>query len=267
MNVIDELHWRGMLHSVTEGGEEALTRGKATLYTGFDVQGPSLHVGHLIPIMGLVLMQRHGHTPIALVGGGTSMIGDPSGKSKERALLSRETIEGNVVSIREQLGHFLDFGAKSNPARMVNNADWLLSLSLVDFLRDIGKYFSVGAMLDKESVRTRMEKEEGISYTEFSYMLLQSYDFLNLYREQGCTFQMGGSDQWGNITAGVDLIRRVEGGQAHALVYPLLTNASGEKFGKTATITGMDSVWLDPSRTSPYQFYQFWLNTDDSEVP
>lgn len=266
MNVIEELRWRGMLYDMTEGAEEALTRGKITLYTGFDVQGPSLHVGHLIPIMGLVHMQRYGHTPIALVGGGTSMIGDPSGRSKERALLAREVIEANVLSIREQIGHFLDFNAKANAARLSNNADWLLSLSLVGFLRDTGKHFSVGAMLDKESVRQRMTGEQGISFTEFSYMLLQAYDYLTLYRTQGCTFQMGGSDQWGNITAGVDLIRRVEGGKAHALVYPLLTDASGEKFGKTATISGMDSVWLDAGRTSPYRFYQFWLNSDDRDV-
>jgi tyrosyl-tRNA synthetase len=266
MNVVEELRWRGMLYDMTEGAEAALTRSPLTTYCGFDAQGPSLHVGSLVPIMGLVHMQRHGHTPIALLGGGTSMIGDPSGHSKERLLLSTEIINANVAGIREQLSRFLDFNAKGNAARLVNNADWLTPLSLVEFLRDTGKHFSIGAMLDKESVKQRMQSEQGISFTEFSYMLLQSYDFLNLYRAEGCTLQVGGSDQWGNITAGVDLIRRVENGKAHGLVYPLITNASGEKFGKTANITGMDSVWLDPARTSPYAFYQFWFNSDDRDV-
>ncbi len=264
-SVIDELRWRGMIYDLTEGVEDALRQEKLVAYNGFDATGPSLHVGHLIPIMGLVHLQRYGHTPIALVGGGTSLIGDPSGKSKERVLLSAEEIEANAASIRQQLARFLDFETKDNPARLINNADWLRKLSLIEFLRDTGKHFTVNQMLAKESVKQRMEKEEGISFTEFSYMLLQAHDFHVLYQEYGCTLQTGGSDQWGNITAGTELVRRL-GGKAHALVYPLLTNASGEKFGKTATITGMDSVWLDAEKTSPYKFYQFWLNTDDRDV-
>jgi tyrosyl-tRNA synthetase len=195
------------------------------------------------------------------------MIGDPSGKSQERALLTYEQIAENAASIREQLSRFLDFDAKENAAVMVNNADWLAPLSMMEFLRDTGKYFNVGTMLAKDSVKQRMENEEGISFTEFSYMLLQSFDFLTLFRRYKCVLQTGGSDQWGNITAGVDFIRRVEGGKAHAMVYPLMTTASGEKFGKTATIAGgMDSVWLDAGRTSPYKFYQYWLNSDDADV-
>jgi tyrosyl-tRNA synthetase len=266
MNVVEELRWRGMLYDMTEGAEQALTHGPLTLYCGFDAQGPSLHIGSLVPIMGLAHMQRHGHTPIALLGGGTSMIGDPSGRSKERALLTTETVDANVEGIREQLSRFLDFKKKGNAARLANNADWLTRLSLVEFLRDTAKHFTVGAMLDKESVKQRMAGEQGISFTEFSYMLLQAYDYLNLYRAEECTLQTGGSDQWGNITAGVDLIRRVETGKAHGLVHPLVTNASGEKFGKTANITGMDSVWLDAARTSPYTFYQYWFNSDDRDV-
>jgi tyrosyl-tRNA synthetase len=267
MNVVDEFRWRGMLYDMTEGAEEVLAKEKVVMYTGFDAQGPSLHVGHLIPIMGLVHMQRHGHTSIALLGGGTSMVGDPSGKSKERALLSRENIEANVEQIRQQLSRFLDFEKAGNAARMRNNADWLWPIGMMEFLRDIGKHFTIQQMLAKDSVKQRLEKEEGLSFTEFSYMLLQAFDFLTLFQQEGCTFQMGGSDQWGNITAGTDLVRKVGGGKAHAVVFPLLTTASGEKFGKTANLAGeMDSVWLDANKTSPYKFYQFWFNTDDADV-
>ena len=267
MNVVDEFRWRDMLFEITEGGEEALAKTKITFYNGFDVQGPSLHVGHLIPIMGMVHLQRYGHTPIALVGGGTSMIGDPSGKSKERALLSEDTIRANAENIREQLSHFLDFNAKGNAARMINNAEWLMPMGMMEFLRDVGKHFTIQQMTAKESVKKRLEQEEGLSFTEFSYMLLQAYDFLTLFRREGATFQTGGSDQWGNILAGTDLIRKADGAQAHGVVFPLLTTASGEKFGKTANITGgMDSVWLDPTMTSPYKFYQFWFNAEDADV-
>ncbi len=260
MNLYQELLWRGFVYQATEGAEEAISRGKITAYVGFDPTAPSLHVGSLLPIMGLVHLQRHGHRPIAVVGGATGMIGDPSGKSKERVLLDRETLEENLQGIKSQLEKFLSFTGE-NPAIIVNNYDWTHNLSVIDFLRDIGKHFSVGYMLAKESVKRRLEGE-GISYTEFSYMLLQAYDFLHLYDHYNCTLQMGGSDQWGNITAGIDLIRKVRGGKAHGIVFPLLTTASGTKFGKTEEGT----VWLDSSLTSPYKFYQFWLNTDDRDV-
>ncbi len=261
MNLYQELLWRGFVYQATEGAEEAVSRGKITGYIGFDPTAPSLHVGSLLPIMGLVHLQRHGHTAIAVVGGATGMIGDPSGKSKERVLLDRETLERNLEGIKTQLSKFLSFEGE-NPAIVVNNYDWTHKLSVIDFLRDIGKHFSVGYMLSKESVKRRLEGE-GISYTEFSYMLLQAYDFLYLYDHYGCTLQMGGSDQWGNITAGIDLIRRVRGAKAYGIVFPLLTTASGTKFGKTEEGT----IWLDPSLTSPYKFYQFWLNADDRDVP
>ncbi|HET9949509.1 MAG TPA: tyrosine--tRNA ligase, partial [Longimicrobiales bacterium] len=262
-SLLDELRWRGLLQDATEGAEAHLAEAPRTVYIGFDPTGPSLHVGTLLPIMALVHAQRAGHTPIALVGGGTGLIGDPSGKTSERRLLTKEEAAANAESIRVQLAHFLDFDVKANPARMRNNHDWLGGLALVDFLRDIGKHFSVNQLLAKESVRRRLESEEtGISFTEFSYVLLQSYDFLELYRREGCTVQMGGSDQWGNITAGIDLVRRVEGGRAYGVVFPLLAQASGVKFGKTEA----GAVWLDASRTSPFRFYQFWLNTDDRDV-
>jgi tyrosyl-tRNA synthetase len=260
--VFDELKWRGLVYDSVEGLQDLVSREKVLLYNGFDATADSLHIGHLVPLVGLARWQRFGHTPIALAGGGTSMIGDPSGKTAERQLLSRQQIESNVESIRGQLAHFLDFDAKNNPARVMNNANWLLSLNLVDFMRDIGKHFTVNYMITKESVRTRLEREDGISFTEFSYMLLQSYDFLHLYDSEKCVLQTGGSDQWGNITAGVELIRRMRGGMAYALVYPLITKADGTKFGKTES----GSVWLSPERTSPYRFYQFWLNTDDRDV-
>jgi tyrosyl-tRNA synthetase len=262
-SVLDELRWRGLLHDATEGAEPHLSEAPRTIYTGFDPTGPSLHIGHLLPVFGLMHAQRAGHTPIALVGGGTGLIGDPSGKTDERRLLSKEQVATNAESIRAQLEHFLDFDARSNPARMRNNLDWLSGLPLVDFLRDVGKHFSVNQMLAKDSVKRRISNEEtGISFTEFSYSLLQSYDFLELRRREGCTVQMGGSDQWGNITSGIDLIRRMDGERAYGVVYPLLTQASGAKFGKTEK----GGVWLDPEMTSPFRFYQYWINVDDSDV-
>ena len=245
------------MHQATEGADAALNAGPVTGYVGFDPTGSSLHVGHLVQVMGLVHLQRAGHRPIALVGGGTGMIGDPSGRSAERNLLTLDQVAQNAKSIQKQLEHFLDFTGPA-AARMRNNADWLLSVSLVDFLRDVGKHFSVNYMLAKDSVRSRMEV--GISYTEFSYMLLQAYDFLQLNARDGVTLQMGGSDQWGNITAGTELVRRSSGHEVFGVTLPLVTTADGKKFGKTAEGT---SVWLDPARTSPYAFYQFWINVDD----
>jgi tyrosyl-tRNA synthetase len=261
-NAFEELKWRGLVYDHTESLPELLAKEAVTLYNGFDATGDSLHVGHLVPLIALARLQRFGHHPIALAGGGTSMIGDPSGKTSERQLLSKEIIEANVESIKGQLAHFLDFDAKTNPARVLNNADWLLKLNLVAFLRDIGKHFTVNYMITKDSVRTRLEREDGISFTEFSYMLLQSYDFLHLYEHESCKLQTGGSDQWGNITAGSELIRRARGGSAFAMVYPLITKSDGTKFGKTES----GSVWLSPQRTSPYRFYQFWLNTTDKDT-
>jgi tyrosyl-tRNA synthetase len=257
---IDELRWRGLLHQSTEGAAEVLDRGPVSGYIGFDPTGASLHVGHLVQVMGLVHLQRCGHRPIALVGGGTGMIGDPSGKSAERNLLSLDQVAENAASIHRQLERFLDFSGPT-AARMRNNADWLMPLSLVGFLRDVGKHFSVNVMLGRESVKSRLET--GISYTEFSYMLLQAYDFLQLHERDGVTLQLGGSDQWGNITAGTELIRRSVGAEAHGITLPLVTTADGKKFGKTAEGT---SVWLDPARTSPYRFYQFWINTEDRSI-
>ena len=261
-NVFDELKWRGLIFDFMEGVPELLAKEKVTVYNGFDPTGDSLHVGHTVPLIALARLQRFGHSPIAVAGGGTGMIGDPSGKSAERNLLDEETLQHNVDCIKRQLAHLLDFEVKSNPARLVNNADWLKKLNLIEFLRDTGKHFTVNYMLSKDSVRSRIDREEGLSYTEFSYMLLQSYDFLHLYDSLGCKLQTGGSDQWGNITAGAELIRRVRGGQAFGMVYPLITKADGTKFGKTEG----GSVWLDPQKTSPYRFYQFWLNTDDRDV-
>jgi len=262
MNLFEELEWRGMLYEATPELREVLAKEKLTAYIGFDPSAPSLHVGSLLPIMGLARAQRFGHTPIAIAGGGTGMIGDPSGKTKERQLLSREQVEANVSGIKEQLSHFLDFDATENPARIVNNADWLAPITMMEFLRDVGKHFTVNSLIGKEAISRRLESEEGISFTEFSYPLLQAYDYLVLHDRYKCTLQMGGSDQWGNILAGVDLIRRVRGAKAHALVFPLVTTASGVKFGKTEA----GAVWLDAKQTSPYRFYQFWMNTDDREV-
>jgi tyrosyl-tRNA synthetase len=262
-SLVDELKQRGLLHDITEGAADHLAEAPRTVYIGFDPTGPSLHIGSLLPVMGLMHAQRAGHTPIALVGGGTGLIGDPSGKTAERQLLSKEDAARNAEGIRKQLEHFLDFEGVSNAARMRNNIDWLGELRLVDFLRDIGKHFSVNQMLAKESVKRRIDgAEEGISYTEFSYSLLQSYDFLELYRREGCTVQMGGSDQWGNITTGIDLVRRMEGARAYGAVFPLITQASGVKFGKTEG----GSIWLDPEMTSPFRFYQYWINVEDSDV-
>jgi len=261
MDVYSEFKWRGLIYDKTKGIRETFSKGKVTTYIGFDPSAPSLHVGSLIPIMGLVHLQRHGHTPIAVVGGGTGLIGDPSEKEQERPLLTKEEIQTNLQGIKEQLSRFLDFDTKGNPAMILNNVDWLVSLNLTDFLRDIGKHFSIGSMISKESTKRRME-EEGISFTEFSYLLLQAYDFLYLYEKYNCTVQMGASDQWGNITAGIDLIRRIHGAKSFGLVFPLLTTASGTKYGKTES----GPVWLDAKLTSPYKFYQFWLNTDDKDV-
>jgi tyrosyl-tRNA synthetase len=261
-HLFEELRWRGMIHNAAEGAEEALAREKVTAYIGFDPSADSLHVGSLVPIMVLVHLQRYGHTPIALAGGGTGLIGDPSFKTKERQLLSEEQLARNLEGIKAQLAHFLAFEGVPNPALLLNNADWLCRLNLIEFLRDIGKYFTVNYMTAKDSVKTRLEGEEGLSFTEFSYMLLQAYDFLRLYLDYGCTFQMGGSDQWGNITAGTELIRRAADGKAYALTVPLITTSTGVKFGKTEAGT----VWLDARRTSPFRFYQYWLNTSDADV-
>jgi tyrosyl-tRNA synthetase len=259
----DELKWRGLVYDCFEGVDELLGREQVTVYNGFDATADSLHVGHLVPLIALARLQRFGHHPIALAGGGTSMIGDPSGKAAERQLLAREQVEANIESIKKQLAQFLDFSVKTNPARVLNNATWLMSLPLIDFLRDTGKYFTVNYMIAKDSVRNRIDREEGISFTEFSYMLLQSYDFMYLHDHEGCKLQTGGSDQWGNITAGVELIRKVRGGgSAYGMVYPLITKSDGTKFGKTES----GAIWLSAERTSPYRFYQFWLNADDRDV-
>ena len=261
-SAFDELKWRGLIYGNTESVPEQLAAGALKIYNGFDATADSLHVGHMVPLLALARLQRFGHVPIALAGGGTSMIGDPSGRTDERLLLSREDVEANIAAIKHQLAHFLDFEVKANPAQLINNSDWLLSLNLIDFLRDTGKHFTINYMIAKDSVRTRLEREDGLSFTEFSYMLLQSYDFLYLYDNFGVTMQTGGSDQWGNITAGAELIRRTRGKSVGALVYPLITKSDGTKFGKTAS----GAVWLSAERTSPYRFYQFWFNTDDRDV-
>jgi tyrosyl-tRNA synthetase len=262
MNLFDEFEWRGMLYEATPELRGVLAREKVTAYIGFDPSAASLHVGSLLPVMGLARLQRFGHTPIAIAGGGTGLIGDPSGKTKERQLLTIEQVEENLAGIKQQLSHFLDFEAKGNPAQVVNNIDWLGPITMLDFLRNVGKYFTVNSLLGKEAISRRLDSEDGISYTEFSYLLLQAYDYLVLYDRHNCTLQMGASDQWGNITAGIDLIRRLRGVKAHGLVYPLVTNSAGVKFGKTES----GAVWLDARLTSPYRFYQFWLNTEDSAV-
>ena len=258
--VLEELKWRGLLYQQTETLGKALSAGMVTAYAGFDPSAPSLHVGNLVPVMALAHLQRHGHRPIALVGGGTGMIGDPSGKSAERQLHTPETVRANSASIAEQLSRFLDFAPAKNGALMRDNAEWLLPLKAVEFMRDVGKHFSINFMLQKESVKARMEA--GISYTEFSYMLLQAYDYLELHRRESCTLQVGGSEQWGNIIAGVELIRKVEAREAHALTLSLLTTASGAKFGKSES----GAVYLDAKVTSPYRFYQYWVNADDRDA-
>jgi tyrosyl-tRNA synthetase len=262
MNLFDELKWRGLVYDATDGLSAALVNERVTAYVGFDPTASSLHIGNLLGLVTLARLQRHGHSPIAIAGGGTGMIGDPSGKAQERALLTLDHIASNVEGIKPQLAQFLDFERPQNPARVVNNADWLASFDLLGFLRDTGKYFTVNYMLQKESVNRRLESADGISYTEFSYLLLQARDFLELFERYGCTLQMGGSDQWGNITAGIELIRKVHGKRAHGLVTPLVTTASGAKFGKTEA----GAIWLDPARTPVQEFRQFWLNTDDDDV-
>ena len=262
MNLIEDLRWRGLVAQSTDEAAllESLKK-PITLYIGFDPTAPSLHVGNLVVLLVLRRFQLAGHNPIALVGGATGLVGDPSGRNDERTLNSSEVVEEWVSRIRKQVSVFLDFDTTTNPAVVVNNLDWTAPLSAIEFLRDIGKHFSVNQMLAKDSVSSRLEAG-GISYTEFSYQVLQSYDYLELFRRNNCTLQLGGSDQWGNIVAGLDLIRRVEQGSAHALTVPLLAKADGTKFGKTAG----GSVWLDPEMTSPYAFFQYWLNTEDRDV-
>ena len=269
MDLLEELEWRGILHATTPGLASRLATGRPISgYIGFDPSAESLHVGHLVPIFGLLRLQRAGGRPIAVVGGGTGMIGDPSGRSTERNLLDAPTLERNVAAIRGQLERFLDFSPGAGAASMVNNLDWLGELSLIDFLRDIGKHFTVPYMLSKDSVQVRLDR--GLSFTEFSYMLLQAFDFWHLHRTMDVELQMGGADQWGNITAGLELIRRTSGvGEdapdqpAHGLAYKLLLSPSGTKFGKSES---GESVWLDPKRTTPFAFYQYWLNADDRDV-
>ena len=267
-NVVEDLKWRGALSDATPGAEQMLVDDKITCYNGFDPTSDSLHIGNLLPLMCLARLQRYGHIPIAILGGGTGMIGDPSGRADERSLLSIEQIDANGEKIRVQLEQFLDFDVKTNPAKLINNADWLRPANLIEFLRDIGKHFPVNTMIRRESVRSRMERGGGISYTEFSYSLLQAYDFLMLYERENCAFQSGGTDQWGNILDGVDLIRRKHGaatnGQslAHGIVFPLITDSKGDKLGKS--IGGAPA--LDPNKFSPYRLYQFFFNTDDADV-
>ena len=259
-NVLQELEWRGFVQQATPGVAAHFAKGPVTAYCGFDPTAPSLQLGNLMPLMLLANLQRGGHRPIVLMGGGTGLIGDPSGKAGERPLLSKEQIRENLQRQRDQMARFLEFGAGPTAALLLDNAKWLGTQGLIDFLRDVGKHFTVNVMLQKESVQARLEA--GLSFTEFSYMLLQAYDFLHLFRERQCTLQVGGSDQWGNITAGVDLIRRIENAEAHGLVAPLVTMASGRKFGKTDE----GAIYLDPQLTSPYKFYQFWINVDDRDV-
>ena len=260
-NFIAELRWRGMIHDIMPGTEEALNRQLSAGYIGFDPTADSLHVGHLVQIMTLVHFQRAGHKPFALVGGATGMVGDPSGKSKERNLLNAETLNHNVACVKKQLEKFLDFDRGENAAELVNNFDWFKNFSFLDFIRDVGKHISINYMLSKDSVKSRLET--GMSFTEFSYQLVQGYDFYYLNQHKNCILQLGGSDQWGNIVTGTELIRRKSGNEAYAVTTPLIKKADGTKFGKTEG----ESVWLDPMKTSPYQFYQFWLNTSDADAP
>lgn len=263
MNLIEELRWRGMIQDIMPGTEEQLVKEMTTGYIGFDPTADSLHIGSLVPILLLVHFQKAGHKPIALVGGATGMVGDPSGKNEERNLLSEETLQKNVAGVKAQLERFLDFNPQlPNAAEMANNYDWFKNISFIDFLRDTGKHITVNYMMAKDSVKKRIEGETGISYTEFAYQLMQGYDFYWLYTHKQCKLQMGGSDQWGNMTTGTELIRRKAGGEAFVFTNPLITKADGGKFGKTES----GNVWLDPVRTSPYQFYQFWLNASDSDA-
>ena len=264
MSILEELKWRGLVADCTDAAELAKRLASPiTLYCGFDPTADSLHVGNLVPLLALRRFQLLGHHPIAVAGGATGMVGDPSGKTSERQLLTKEILERNIASVKIQLAKLLDFETPQNPARLVDNASWTKDVSFLDFLRDIGKHFSVNQMVAKESVRARMEdREVGISYTEFSYMLLQAFDFYVLCRDHNCELQIGGSDQWGNITAGIDLCRKKLGKTVYGLTLPLITNADGSKFGKTEA----GAIWLDPKRTSVYRFYQFWINTDDRDA-
>ena len=265
MNFVEELTWRGMINNIMPGTEEQLKKEMTSAYVGIDPTADSLHIGHLVSIMMLKHFQRAGHRPIALIGGATGMIGDPSMKSQERKLIDEETLRHNQEAIRKQLSHFLDFDSDApNHAILVNNYDWMKDFSFLSFIRDIGKHITVNYMMAKDSVKKRLaaNADHGMSFTEFSYQLLQGYDFLHLYETQGCKLQMGGSDQWGNITTGTELIRRINGGEAYAITCPLITKADGGKFGKTES----GNVWLDPKRTSPYKFYQFWLNVSDADA-
>ena len=264
-NFVEELQWRGMIHDVMPDTETHLMEQMRSAYIGFDPTADSLHIGNLVPIMLLAFFQRSGHRPVALVGGATGMIGDPSGKSAERNLLDEKTLRYNEECVRQQLSQFLDFNSGAqNQAVMVNNYDWMQSFSFLDFIRDVGKHITVNYMMAKDSVKNRISGEEndGMSFTEFTYQLVQGYDFLHLYKNQECTLQMGGSDQWGNITTGTELIRRIGGGKGYALTCPLITKSDGSKFGKSEG----GNVWLDPKRTSPYKFYQYWLNTSDEDA-
>ncbi|MGV3596412.1 MAG: tyrosine--tRNA ligase [Bacteroidota bacterium] len=260
MNLVEELRWRGLLQDIMPGTEELLNKETVAGYIGFDPTADSLHIGNMVPVMLLVHLQRAGHRPIALVGGATGMVGDPSGKSAERNLLDLDTLNHNLNCQRKQLEQFLDFKAEKNPAEIVNNYDWFKEFSFLGFIRDVGKHISVNYMMAKDSVKNRLEN--GMSFTEFSYQLIQGYDFFHLYKSKGVKLQMGGSDQWGNITTGTELIRRMDGGEAFALTAPLVKKADGTKFGKSES----GNVWLDPKKTSPYKFYQFWLNTTDIDA-
>ena len=263
MNLVEEFRWRGMLQDIMPGTEEQLNKEMTTGYVGFDPTADSLHIGSLVPILLLLHLQRAGHKPIALVGGATGMVGDPSGKSEERNLLNEDTLAKNLAGIRSQLEKYLDFSSgKPNAAEIVNNFDWFKTLGFIEFLRDVGKHITVNYMMSKDSVRKRIDGDTGISYTEFAYQLMQGYDYYWLYQHKACKLQMGGSDQWGNITTGTELIRRKAGGEAFAFTCPLITKADGGKFGKTEK----GNVWLDPEKTSPYQFYQFWLNAADEDA-
>lgn len=264
-NFVEELTWRGMIHTVMPGAEEHLIESMRSAYVGFDPTADSLHIGNLVPIMLLAHYQRCGHRPVALVGGATGMIGDPSGKSSERNLLDEKTLRHNQEAIKKQLAHFLDFESNvSNAAILVNNYDWMKDISFLEFIRDVGKHITVNYMMAKDSVKNRISSDssEGMSFTEFTYQLVQGYDFLHLYKEKDCSIQMGGSDQWGNITTGTELIRRVSGGKGFAITCPLITKSDGSKFGKSEG----GNVWLDANRTSPYKFYQYWLNSSDEDA-
>ncbi len=262
MNLVEELEWRGLIQDMTPGTKELFAKEKVKAYIGFDPTADSLHIGSLVPIIILMHLQKYGHLPIALVGGATGMVGDPSGKSKERNLLTDIELQKNLDGITRQLSKFLQFEGVDNPAEVVNNYDWFKEFSFLGFIRDVGKYITVNYMMSKDSVKQRFTGDVGISFTEFSYQLIQGYDFYHLYKNKGVKVQMGGSDQWGNITTGTELIRKMDGGDAYALTSPLVKKADGGKFGKTE----QGNVWLDPARTSPYKFYQFWLNASDEDA-